>query len=156
MQAITFYIQDKSYAIKSSDIVEIIPLVELQSLPQSAFFVSGVFDYRGELVPVIDLSSLICGKESAKRISTRIILVSIPDTEGVKQLTGVIAEKVTKTIDYTDEELKILAPMKQADAFMGGVLNRVEGVVRFLEITKIPFIATVENRTEEEKWKTAS
>ena len=155
MQAITFYIEDKSYAIKSSDIVEIIPLVELQNLPQSAPFVSGVFDYRGELVPVIDLSSLISGTVSSKRISTRIILVSIPDSEGSPQLTGVIAEKVTRTIEFRLEELKVLAPMKQAEAFMGGVLNRDGSVIRFLEVTRIPFV-TAKDAKDEEIWKNAS
>ena len=50
------------YALPASQVVEVLPLVRLMPLPQLAQGVAGVFNYRGQPVPVFDLSQFILGQ----------------------------------------------------------------------------------------------
>jgi chemotaxis-related protein WspB len=49
-----FSIGNDRYALESSQVVEVVPRVELWQVPKAPAYVAGVFRYRGQLVPVID------------------------------------------------------------------------------------------------------
>ena len=59
--------------------------------------VRGAFDFRGQPVPLIDLSQLALGQPSRDHLSTRIVLVHCPDGRGGSRLLGLVAEHVTET-----------------------------------------------------------
>ena len=63
------------YAIDVARVVEVIPKVELRAVPHAPVFVAGLLDYRGKVVPVLDLCLLLGIAASQDRLSTRIILV---------------------------------------------------------------------------------
>ena len=86
------------YAVEASRIVEVVPLVSLKRLPQAPKGVAGVFNYRGQPVPAIDLCELTLGHKAAERLSTRIILVNYPDASGQNHLLGLIAEYATELL----------------------------------------------------------
>ena len=67
-----FRSHEERYAIGVGSIVEVIPLVKLYSMPNTPDYFAGIFDYRGEPTPVLDLSMLTSGQPSRNSISTRI------------------------------------------------------------------------------------
>ncbi|ACK70496.1 CheW protein [Gloeothece citriformis PCC 7424] len=98
MLLLLFYIGDDLYALDSSQVLEVIPRVILRKLHHVPDYVAGVFNYRGSILPVIDLSLLIRGNPCRLCLSTRIIIV-----ENTRQLTGkgylgLMAEKITDTL----------------------------------------------------------
>lgn len=97
-----FQIGDDGFALAVDRIVEILPLVKLMRERQVPEGVAGSFDYRGRFVPVVDLCELELGRPARRRLSTRIIMVRLPEDENI--LIGLIAENVTETLrrDATD------------------------------------------------------
>ncbi len=75
MLLLTFQAADNLYAIDVARVVEVVPRIQLRRLPHAPNFLAGVFDYRGKVVPVVDLGILLGSESCRDRLSTRIILV---------------------------------------------------------------------------------
>ena len=75
MQLLTFTVADQDYAIESRRVVEVLPLVPARPLPRTPAYVRGIFTYRGDLVPLVDLGVRLADQPPAERLSTRVIVV---------------------------------------------------------------------------------
>jgi chemotaxis-related protein WspB len=103
--AIVFRVHDARYALRCKNIVEVIPLVALRPVPQGPRCLLGLFAYRGQLTPVIDLCSLMGGYDCPKRLSSRIVLVRCTRAEGGAVVAGFLAEHVTEARRVSGEPL---------------------------------------------------
>ena len=107
MQLLTFTTGGQQYCIDTRNIVEVLPFISAQELPQQAKEIRGLIRYRGRLLPVIDLCQLILGRPCQLRLGTRTIVVkTIPDkNEDTSLLFAITAEDVvgisTTTFDST-------------------------------------------------------
>ena len=75
MLLLTFRAAESLYAVDVARVVEVVPRIDLRRLPHAPAFLAGVFDYRGMVVPVVDLGILLGSEACRDRLSTRIILV---------------------------------------------------------------------------------
>ncbi len=98
MLFLLFSIQNDEYALSSSHIKEVIPFLSTEKIPMSPPYITGMINYRGTKVPVIDLSVLFDESPCKKQLSTRIILISIVTKDNMSETIGLIAENVTETI----------------------------------------------------------
>jgi chemotaxis-related protein WspB len=98
MLVLVFYLGDVMYLVKHEQIREVSPMVVLTPMPHAPSYFAGLFNYRGHLVPVIDLRHLIHGEACRMRLSTRIILVSYVNQAQQPQVLGLIAERVTEAV----------------------------------------------------------
>src|SRR5215472_1275232 len=96
MLFLLFQVGSDRYALEARHVVEVVPLLSLQRIPQAPLGVAGVFNYRGQPVPAVDLSQLTLGKPAEQCLSTRIIIVNYPDRDGRTHLLGLIAERATE------------------------------------------------------------
>ena len=64
------------YAIDVARVIELVPKVELRSIPHAPSFLAGLLGYRGKVIPVIDLGLLLGSVPCRDCLSTRIILVN--------------------------------------------------------------------------------
>ncbi|NCA11477.1 chemotaxis protein, partial [bacterium] len=81
MQLLTFTVAGQPYAIPSRTVREVLPRVPGRPIPLLPPFVPGVFTYRGQLVPVVDLACRFgapATDPAVRRLSTRLILVEFP------------------------------------------------------------------------------
>lgn len=125
MLLIKFKIGDEYYALNTETVIEVIPLISLRRIPGTPSFFSGIFDYRGQIVPVIDITELTLGRPSVVRLNTRVILISFPFKEGEKSILGLMAEAVTDTLDIDEsafqdtgisfEKAPYLGPIAEVD-----------------------------------------
>jgi chemotaxis-related protein WspB len=92
MLLLTFRAAESPYAVDVARVVEVVPRIDLRRLPHAPAFLAGVFDYRGLVVPVIDLGILLGSEGCPYRLSTRIILVDSRPTDRKGHL---VAEEVT-------------------------------------------------------------
>ncbi|MBW4443892.1 MAG: chemotaxis protein CheW [Plectolyngbya sp. WJT66-NPBG17] len=99
MLLLLFQIDENIYAIDSTHITEVLPLVMLRKVHQVPDQVAGVFRYRNCIVPVIDLCKLIRGENCRSRYSTRIIMIQYKTKNGDRTYIGLLAERVTETLD---------------------------------------------------------
>ena len=72
-------------------------MIKIRELPGAPDFVRGVFNYRGSLTPVIDVTRMLSGNPTAELLSSRIILVNYPEAGGSGHLLGLLTEHTTGT-----------------------------------------------------------
>jgi chemotaxis-related protein WspB len=75
MLVLTFQVGSNHLALEVGRVHKVVPFVRLQPVACSPPWLAGVFIYRGQLVPVIDLHRLLGVGECPVHLSTRIILV---------------------------------------------------------------------------------
>jgi len=91
-----FQLGDDGFALAADRVVEILPLVSLEKERHAPQAIAGTFNYRGRFVSVVDLCALELGRPARQRVSTRIIMVRLPEDE--KLMIGLIAESTTETL----------------------------------------------------------
>jgi chemotaxis-related protein WspB len=132
MLFLLFQLGDDRYALEASRIVEVVPLVQIQRLPQVPKGVAGVFTYRGRQVLAIDLAELVLGRPSNEHLSTRIIIINYPDETGRNHLVGLIAEHATGTLHKEAHEV-IEHPAKMAmPRHLGPILMDSNGPIQWV------------------------
>ncbi|MTJ10483.1 chemotaxis protein CheW [Anabaena sp. UHCC 0204] len=138
MLMLLFQINNERYAIASQQVVEVIPLVSLTTLPHTPEYFAGVFNYRGRIIPVIDLSQLMSGKRCCEHLSTRIILVNHwgRDTthENLPQIMGLMAERVIETLQKSDVDLVDVDIQIDKPPYLGKMIVDEHGMIQCLHV----------------------
>lgn len=131
MLFLLFQLGSDRYALEARRVVEVVPLLCLQHLPQAPPGVAGIFNYRGQPVPAVDLSQLTLGKPAEECLSTRTVIVKYPDRDGRSRLLGLVAEHATEMFraeasEFTDHGMKVGAP------YLGPVYVGPKGPVQWV------------------------
>ena len=136
MLLLTFQIGKERYAVRATEVIEILPLTTIRSIPQAPAYIAGMLDYRNHILPVVDLVQLTQDKQHNKVLSSRIIVMNYPvDTKNM--LIGLIAEKVTDTINVAEDTLSnSQIKLPNAD-YLGEVLNESGEFIQLIEIKSI-------------------
>lgn len=129
-----FYVGPDRYALGCSQVVEVIPLVELRKLYHAPEYMAGLFNYRGSIVPVLDLCQLIQGSSSRSCLSTRIILVKYQQNNQNEQLIGLMAERVTDTVNVPASQLKEEGIHLENAAYLGKIIMDEKGTIQELRL----------------------
>ncbi len=123
-----FQAGDHLYAIDSAQVVEVIPIVALRPLNQVPDYVAGVFNYRGDLVPVVDLCRLLHHTDCRSRFSTRIMIVRYSSNDGTQQWLGLMAERMTETLNRPDFETQ--TTQKSSAPYLGTLFMDEKGMIQ--------------------------
>jgi chemotaxis-related protein WspB len=137
MLFLLFQIGKERYCLEVSRVVVVVPLVLFKPIPHAPLYVSGLFNYRGTIVPVIDLSALLYDNPCKPLLSTRIILVDYVNTNGDHHTLGLLAEHVTETISRKAEEFRSPGIEVEGSRFLGDVAFTDDGMVQRVEIERI-------------------
>ncbi|MDX5409454.1 MAG: chemotaxis protein CheW [Thauera sp.] len=125
------------YALEARRIVEVVPMVEFRPLPHAAPYVAGMFDYRGVVVPVIDLCRLATSNTCRALLTTRIVLVDYPGHDGTHRVLGLLAEQVTETVKLRDDDFQPPG-IDVPEAPYLGELTRIDGeMVQHLAVERL-------------------
>jgi chemotaxis-related protein WspB len=132
-----FQLGKDRYALDAGQVAEVLPLVSLKQIPQAPPAVAGVFDFRGEPVPVVDLSQVALGHPARSRLSTRIILVRYPDGNGERRLLGLIAERVTETVRRDPSDFVTTGVDLDDAPYLGPVASDARGLIQRVEVDQL-------------------
>ena len=102
MLALTFQVGHERVALDVRRIQEVVPRVQLTPASGRPSWVAGVFVYRGQVVPVVDMHRMTGAGECPTHLSSRIIIVPVPAGSG--NLIGLLATQVAdiREIPKTD------------------------------------------------------
>jgi len=138
MLVLLFYLGDTMYTMKCDRVREVAPIVKLKEVPHAPDYVAGLFNYRGVIVPVIDLRLLIQGEPCEIRMSTRIILVDYVKEDDTPYILGLMAERVTETARR--EESAFVAPglrMEEAP-YLGSLMMEEKEMIQYVDLDLLP------------------
>lgn len=94
MLALLFNIGPEPYAVPARIVVEVVPRVQLRPVPQAPTWLAGVFAYRGEVLPVVDLCRRLLDGMCPGRMSSRIVVVQ-QEGPSSQPRCGMLAERVS-------------------------------------------------------------
>lgn len=137
MLVLYFYLGDVMYAVKCARVREIAPMVELKEMPHAPEYFAGLFNYRGLIVPVVDLRQLIQGKACQDRLSTRIILVDYSNQDGNETILGLRAERVTEAVMKSEEALIPSSVELQKAPYLGSVLMDGDSMIQYVDLERL-------------------
>jgi chemotaxis-related protein WspB len=144
MLFLLFQIGSGRYAIEAGRVVEVLPLLRVEQLPQSPSGLAGVLCYRGEPLPVIDLSSLILNRPAAQKLSTRILVVNCSDGKRI----GLIAEQANETLKRDPADFMQTGAALEGVPYLGPVTRDDRGFVLWLDPDQLPGGAAIRQLVE--------
>ena len=71
IQLVTFQISDGLYGIDIMDVKEIVRVQDIRSIPNAPSYVEGLFNLRGEIIPIISLAQALPPQEGQPRRGRR-------------------------------------------------------------------------------------
>ena len=97
IQLVTFQISDELYGVDIMDVKEIVRVQDIRSIPNAPGYVEGLFNLRGEIIPIISLHKRFHLRkaqlgEDEELLSGFIII----DIDGMK--LGIIIDKVERVV----------------------------------------------------------
>lgn len=135
MLLLVFHLGDERYALEGSRVVEVIPAVALRRLPHAPDSVAGLFNYRGAVVPVIELRQLIQGRPCRACLSTRVILVTcVSSKDGTAHTLGLMAERVTETLQKSKADLVPSGVAVKEAPYLGEMVLDGEGMIQCVHL----------------------
>jgi chemotaxis-related protein WspB len=129
-----FYLDDDCYALDAREIDTVIPMLKAKRIPRAPSAIAGVIDYRGAVVPVVDLAALALGRPAAARTSTRIVLVNYRKAELKGRLLGVMVERATKTMSCDPSAFQDTGVATPNARYLGPVTGGPRGLVQWVTV----------------------
>lgn len=133
-----FRIGSERYALRATEVAEVLPRLPLKPIARAPQWVSGVFAYRGAVVPVIDLSALTFGQPAEARTSTRLVLVHYrPNATQSAQWLGLILEQATDTLRCHPEDFQPYGLDNREAPYLGPVREDAHGLVQWVRVSDL-------------------
>ncbi|WP_181348718.1 chemotaxis protein CheW [Thalassobacillus sp. CUG 92003] len=101
LKVIVFQLQDEEYAVPVEQVGSIERVQNITRVPRTEAFVKGVINLRGVVTPIIDLRSRFDLPAAEYTNATRIIIVSIGETN-----VGLIVDSANDVIDIPESSIE--------------------------------------------------
>jgi len=97
---LTFFLDQEEYGIEILSVREIIGLLPVTPVPQTPYYVQGVVNLRGQVIPVVDLRLKF---DMAGIDSTEETCIIVVQTGGAQ--LGIIVDKVSEVLDIPTKDI---------------------------------------------------
>lgn len=98
-QFVVFNSNEEKLAVDISHIERIIEFENPKQIPESSEHLLGVIQYNDMVIPIIDLTLKLYGKDSKKDIDSKIIIVSWKN-----KLIGLLVDRIIGIKDFSDNQ----------------------------------------------------
>ena len=124
-QLVTFQLGDEIYGVDIMDVKEIVKIQDVRPIPNAPYYVEGIINLRGEIIPIIDLHKRFRLKSLRDEdIDTDIeggfIILSIENNK-----IGIIIDRVARVVPVMADDIKDPPQM-----FSGIGSEYIQGVIR--------------------------
>jgi chemotaxis-related protein WspB len=145
MLHLLFRLGEDRYALAARQIVAVLPLLATRALAGTPAWVSGVLEFRGAIVPTLDLSMLALGRSARARLSTRTVVVeyrpSVPPEQapaaGSAHWLALILEQATETLNCAPEAFVASGVSTPQARYLGPVMQDARGLIQRVEVAQL-------------------
>jgi purine-binding chemotaxis protein CheW len=133
-QFIIFTIDNQDYGIDVLNSKEIIMVNDLTMIPEAPFFIKGVIDLRGEIVPIIDIAKCFNINSKERDGARKVIIISINNV-----LIGIEVSEVREIIRINQEDIAEVPDItkKINKNYIEGVAKQEGKILILLDIKQI-------------------
>jgi purine-binding chemotaxis protein CheW len=135
---LTFSLDKENFALNVEHVEKILEYQEVTEVPKAPEYMMGVFNLRGEVIPLVD-TRVKFGMKKAEITSSTCILVINITSEGEEIKLGALVDNVNEVVKYDDADIMKLPTVgKQSKTeFLNGVLKINDEFVLLLNADKI-------------------
>jgi len=127
LQVVEFLLGNEHYAVDLFDVKEVVEYTTITKLPNSASYMKGIIDLRGEITTIVDLKERlhIAASAETKDENSRIIVL---DEKITKAKTGIMVDDVTSvsTFDLSDIDKTSASDNHEDTAILGIIKKKVK------------------------------
>jgi purine-binding chemotaxis protein CheW len=147
-QHVTFLIGDETYGVGVEKVKEIIGMTDITHVPNAAYFMEGVINLRGTVVPAIDMRKKFKMEPRHYDTYTVIIIVEVKErligmiVDSVSDVVSIPLSAVQKTPNFTSKiQTEFIEGIGQIDNSLIIILN-VDLILSEEEIENLESIGT--------------
>jgi purine-binding chemotaxis protein CheW len=138
LQLVTFQLGEELYGIDIMNVNEIQKVKEIRTIPNAPLYVEGIFNLRGNIIPVINLHKRFHIRKAElseeDKMLSGFMIISINE-----RLIGVYIDKVSRVL--TIERTEIQPPPQMitgiGSEYIQGVVKENDGYLIILEIARL-------------------
>lgn len=138
IQLVTFGLGDELYGVDIMDVKEIVEIQNVRPIPNAPYYIVGILNLRGEIIPIIDLHKRFAIKNSETEVYSDFekgfIILNIEN----KQI-GIIIDCVSRVVSVQLSEIQEPPQMMTGigSEYIKGVIRNEEGYLIMLNIRKL-------------------
>ena len=132
---LTFKMGVEEYGIDIRHVIEIIGIINITVMPDTPFYVKGVINLRGKVIPVIDVRLRFAMAEKKYDERTCVIVIMVGG-----QHVGLIVDEVSEVLDIPQPDIEVPPKMsKSGGRFVQGMGKVGEKVKILLNADRLLF-----------------
>jgi purine-binding chemotaxis protein CheW len=135
IQLVSFTLSSEEYGVDVLSVREIIRMPAITKMPNTPYFVEGIINLRGKVIPVINLRKRFGLQECDNDTCTRIMVM---DSSG--GLVGLVVDAVSEVIRIHSEEIQPPPPLVSGNIsqeFISGVFNHADRLLIVMDIGRM-------------------
>lgn len=137
-QLVTFQLGDELYGVNIMDVKEIVRIQDVRVIPNAPYYVEGIINLRGDIIPIIDLRKRFriqaAEKATDNDFEGGFIILNIENNE-----IGIIIDKIARVVSVKGEDVKDPPQMLSGigSEYIEGVIREDSGYLIMLNIRKL-------------------
>lgn len=134
---INLRIGSESFAISVYKVLEIIQFEQLTKVPNASGFVPGILNFRGSIVPVIDMHKRFNMETTGSDVKMVVVVDILNKDKSV--LMGLLVDQVTNVIEFEYKNIKAVPDLgiKYNPEFLDGFIEEDGKFIMVLNIDRV-------------------
>ena len=134
---LSFKLKTELFAVNVNKVLEVLERQYITTIPQAPAFLSGVINFRGEVLPVIDIRRKFNMKDREENDKYVIIVLDLNIKGNLK--LGAIVDGVRDVMELNDSELKEVPSVgyNYRSDFIIGMHQAAEGFMLILDFDRV-------------------
>jgi purine-binding chemotaxis protein CheW len=129
---LTFPILDETYGVEIKYVTQIISIQKITEVPEMPYFMKGIINLRGRIVPVIDIRLRFNKPEKEYDDRTCVIII---DFSG--QHIGLITDSISEVMTINDGDIEPLPDYGTGRGYIKGIGKASDSVVLLIDCHKL-------------------
>lgn len=133
-QYVVFGLEGQEYCVDIITVQEIILPIKVTKLPNMPSHVLGVFNLRGNVIPLLDLKTRFGMKKSEQTEDTRIIVMKVD-----QKSFGILVDEIHEVVKIKDESIEISNDISTeiSKEYVLGVAKEGDRLIIMLKLTAV-------------------
>lgn len=139
LQLVVFNVGKELYGIGIDSIQEIVRVPDITEVPDAPYFLEGVINLRGRIVPVVDLRKRLRLKGTERTKTTRVLVTDTESSSGSSNMIGLLVDSVSEVLKVQPDSIEGPPEMISAIGieYITGVAKMEGKLIILLDIKKI-------------------
>ena len=137
-QLVTFKLGEELYGVNIMDVKEIVKIQRIRAIPNAPYYMIGILNLRGQIIPIIDLHRRFHigekdGSVELDELESGFVILNISGMQ-----MGIIIDKVSRVVQVHQTEVQEPPQMMGIGSeYITGVVRKDEGYLIMLDTAKL-------------------